>query len=118
VTGNAIGVAAADGAMVVIVESTVAGNTEWGVLNEHNRFCIDAVRVFWGRAGGPDDASTGPDNCMNAGNISPGADRASDFVDWWPYALNGGDYAPAPGLGPAPKRVLLPMAVNQSGVGR
>jgi hypothetical protein len=72
-------------------------------------FCLDAVRVFWGRPAGPDDPSNAPDNCMTAANASPGADKVSDFVDWWPYAVNGADYAPAPGLGPNPKTVFVPL---------
>lgn len=112
ITGNRIGVRARDDAFVEIAESTVTGNTEVGVVNEHQSFCIDAVRVFWGRQRGPDDASAAPDHCMTAANLSPGADKVSDFVDWWPYALDVEDYRPAPGLGPNPKKLFVPLVAR------
>jgi hypothetical protein len=107
---NRVGIVARDRAMLRLVESTVQGNTEAGVVNEHRAFCIDAIRVFWGRPGGPEDPSDAEDNCIAASNLSPGADMVSDWVDWWPYATSADGYPRAQGMGPNPRFVYLPAA--------
>ncbi len=88
--------------------SSVRGNLEWGIRNDDPAICQRADRVFWGVPTGPQDDSEARDGCMNAANNSPGADRVSDDVEWWPYALDETAYTPVAGLGPNPKRVFLP----------
>ena len=54
--------------------------------------------------------SAAKDGCMNARNDSPGADRVSEDVEWWPYAIDDTNFTPAPGIGPNAKRIYLPFA--------
>jgi hypothetical protein len=103
-----IGVNTADRARLELSRSTVSGNSEWGVRNEDPVMCQRAAQVYWGATTGPVDESAAKDGCMNAANSSPGADRVSDDVDWWPYALDNTAYTPADGIGPNAKRVYLP----------
>ncbi len=106
--GLDVGIRTRDGARLNITKSVIQGNETWGIRNEDPTRCQRALQVWWGVPTGPQDDSDAFDGCMNAGNTSPGADKVSDGVEWWPYALNDTDFAPSPGVGPNPKRLYLP----------
>lgn len=103
-----IGVHTANRGRLDLSRSTVRGNLEWGVKNEDAAICQRALRVFWGVPTGPEDDSDARDGCMNAKNHSPGGDRVSDDVEWWPFAVDESSYTPVTGVGPNPKRLYLP----------
>ncbi len=103
-----IGIQTANRGRLDVSRSSIRGNLEWGIQNQDPALCQRAIRVYWGAPGGPQDDSDAADGCMNAKNNSPGADRVSDDVEWWPYAIDEAVYAPVSGIGPNPKRVFLP----------
>jgi hypothetical protein len=105
------GIRTRDGASLDISRSVIAGNAAWGIRNEDPTRCQRALQVWWGVATGPQDGSEVRDGCMNAKNASPGADKVSDDVEWWPFAIDDTDFTPSPGIGPNAKRVYLPTAM-------
>jgi hypothetical protein len=114
IVDNRIGIRTADAAFIRLHRSIVAGNAEWGFLNEDPTVCQAASLVYWGSASGPQDDSDADDGCMNAANVSPQGQKVSDDVNWWPYALDV-NFTPSPGVGPNPWMAFLPSALN-SGV--
>ena len=108
--GLATGIRTRSGARLDIAKSIVQDNGTWGIVNEDPTRCQRALQVWWGVATGPQDDSDARDGCMNATNASPGADKVSNDVEWWPYAINAEDFAPSQGIGPNAKRLFLPLA--------
>lgn len=108
--GLEIGLRTKGGAKLDMVESIVEGNSAWGIVNEDPTVCQRALRVYWGKPTGPQDDSDAKDGCMNAKNASAGADKVSNDVEWWPYAIDAVDFTPAAGIGPNAKRIFLPRA--------
>jgi hypothetical protein len=106
------GILTRNGARLDISKSVVKGNTAWGIRNEDPTRCQRALQVWWGMPSGPQDASSARDGCMNATNVSPGADKVSDDVEWWPYAINDTDFEASSGIGPNAKRLFLPRALK------
>jgi hypothetical protein len=105
-----IGLRTRQGARLDITQSIVAGNRDWGIKNEDPTVCQRAFRIWWGQPTGPVDDNDAPDACLDATNPSPGADRVSNDVDWWPYAINDTDFTPSSGIGPGAKEIYLPWA--------
>lgn len=108
--GLEIGLRTKSGAKLDMVQSIVEGNSAWGILNEDPTVCQRALRVYWGKPTGPQDDSDAKDGCMNAKNTSSGADKVSNDVEWWPYAIDPVDFTPSAGIGPNAKRIFLPRA--------
>jgi hypothetical protein len=107
-----IGIRTAKGSALDITKSVVQGNSAWGIQNTDPTVCQRALQVWWGDRHGPQDDSDARDGCMNAKNVSPGADKVSDDVEWWPYAVNDTDFAPAQGIGPNARMIFLPYAIR------
>ena len=93
--------------------SLISGNRDWGLLSLRGDSCVQALRVYWGRPKGPEDASAARDGCMDVA-YSGGGDKVSDHVTWWPYAVDE-RFTPAQGLGPGMRSLYLPLLRAGSG---
>src|SRR5258705_4297503 len=64
------------------------GNTNFGINNTGNSFCVNAEGSWWGAANGPNDAAATADLCALGSNAGSG-DKVSNNVDYAPYAATG-----------------------------
>lgn len=74
-----------------IRRSTIANNTEGGVIAEDNRgLCIDAIGNFWGTGDGPADTDATADACNSTATNDGSGNAVSANVQYAPF-LTGSD---------------------------
>jgi hypothetical protein len=83
---NSTGISVEGSSNPVVHGSSFFGNSSFGINNTGGSFCINAEGNWWGAVSGPLDPATGGLCALtNAGT----GDRASDNVDYAPFATTG-----------------------------
>ena len=85
---NSVGVTAEGASNPSVNGCSIYGNTNFGINNTGNSFCVNAEGNWWGAASGPNDASATVDLCALGANAGSG-DKVSDNVDYDPWATSG-----------------------------
>jgi fibronectin type 3 domain-containing protein len=75
-SSNTIGINNTGARIVMVRNSSIAGNASYGVSNGNGQILVDARSNWWGDASGPQNPST------NSGGLG---DNVSDLVDYVPF---------------------------------
>jgi parallel beta-helix repeat protein len=88
IANNTVGISVEGASNPTVNGCSIYGNTQFGINNTGNSFCIDAENNWWGAVSGPNDASAAADLCLLGANAGTG-DKVSNNVDYDPWSVGG-----------------------------
>ena len=85
ISNNRLGVYSNSSWDIVLANSSILENVEYGIFNEYSSKNITAESNWWGDCSGPLDSSQGPPDYNPGGS----GDKVSDFIEYRPWFVGG-----------------------------